>query len=181
MNRWATWGVGAALVAAAWGVALVTPAEDAEEAPFPVTVEVGERGVGRNVAVTVTDVRRAETVTAGEWSAHGNWLVVDLEAEAVVSEFGALLALATIEVDGRTFRASERPESMLRGPLSVGIPRSGSIAFELPDDVAGGAGELRMGQMTDERLDSVIVVPVDLDAYPVESEADLRPSGWSPR
>jgi hypothetical protein len=181
MNRWATWGIGAALVAAAWGVALVTPAEDAEEAPFPVTVALGERGAGRNVAVTVTDVRRAEAVTAGDWSARGNWLVVDLEAEAVLSEFGALLALATIDLDGRTFRASERPESMLRGPLSVGIPRTGSIAFELPEDVGGGAGELRLGETTDERLDSVIVVPVNLDEYPVESEAELQPSGWSSR
>jgi hypothetical protein len=179
MNRWATWGLGAALVAAAWGVALITPAEDAEEAPFPVVVEIGDRGVGRNIAVTVTDVGRAGAVTAGEWSAEGNWLVVDLEAEAVLSEFGALLAHATLELDGRSFRASERPESLLRAALAVGIPRSGSLAFELPAETRGGAGELRLGVSTDERLDSVIVVPVDLEEIAVEPEADLQPTGWS--
>jgi hypothetical protein len=179
MNRWAAWALGAALVVAAWGVALITPAEDAEEAPFPITVEVGERGAGRNIAVTVTDVRRTGTVTAGEWSAEGNWLIVDLEAEAVASEFGALLAHATLELDGRSFRASERPESLLRAALAVGIPRSGSLAFELPAAPGGGAGELRLGVSTDERLDSVIVVPVDLDDAPVEPQAELQPTGWS--
>ncbi len=181
MNRVATWGIGAALVAAAWGVAVITPAEDAEEAPFPVAVEVGDRGVGRNVAITVTDVHRAESISAGEWSAEGNWVVVDLEAEAVVSEFGALLALATLEVDGRTFRASERPESLLRGSLSVGIPQSGSLAFELPDGVTGGSGMLRLGVAPDPRLDSVITLAIDLDDVPVERAAELQPTEWSSR
>ncbi len=174
MRPWATWGIGAALVAAAWGVAVITPAEDAEEAPFAVAVEVGEPGVGRTIAITVSDVRRAENVSAGEWSAEGNWFVVDLDAEAVATEFGTLLALATLEVDGRTFRASERPDSLLRSPLSVGIPVSGSLAFELPDGLTAGSGVLRFGASTDVRLDSVITVAVDLADAPVAREAELR-------
>ncbi|HYI52296.1 MAG TPA: hypothetical protein VEX42_12075 [Microbacterium sp.] len=179
MTRWATWAVGAGLVAAAWGVAAVTPADDAEEAPFPVVVELGDRGVGRNIAVTVTDVRRVESVSAGEWSAEGNWVVVDLDAEAVQSEFGTLLTLATLQVDGRTFRASERPESLLRGGLSVGIPLSGSVAFELPEGLDGGHAMLTFGLDTDPRLDSLLVADIDLGAIELDREAELQPTDWS--
>jgi hypothetical protein len=83
MRRWATWAVGAALVATAWGVAAITPPEGAAESPFPVAVAVGERGEGRNIAVTVADIRRAERVSAGEWTAEGNWVIVDFDVEAV--------------------------------------------------------------------------------------------------
>lgn len=179
MRRWATWAVGAGLVAAAWGVALVTPAEDAEEAPFPVVVGLGDRGVGRNIAVTVTDVRRAESVRAGEWSSDGNWVVVDLDAEAVTSEFGTLFTLATLEVDGRTFRASERPASLLRGGLSVGIPLSGSVAFELPDELDDGDALLTFGLDTDPRLDSLLLLEIDLGAIDVDRDAELRTTDWS--
>lgn len=179
MRRGVTWAIGAALVAAAWGVAVITPAEDAEEAPFAVTAEPGERAAGRNIAVTVTDVRRAESLSAGDWSADGNWVVVDLDAEAVVSESGTLLALATLEVDGRVFRASERPESLLRHALSVGIPLSGSLAFELPAELTAGSGLLRLGESPDPRLDSVILLAVELQDLPVEQSTDLRTTEWS--
>ena len=181
MRRWATWAIGGALIVAAWGVALITPPEDAFERPFPVTVDVGERGEGRNIAITVHDVRRAEAASAGEWTAEGNWVVVDLDAEAVMSEFGTLLSLATLEVDGRTYAASERPDSLRRGPLSVGIPRSGSLAFELADDIEPADAVLTFGLDTDPRLDSLIVVPVDLREIDVESDAELQPTEWSSR
>lgn len=181
MKRWASWAIGGALIVAAWGVALITPPEDAFERPFPVTVEVGERGEGRNIAITVHDVRRADGASAGEWTAEGNWVIVDLDAEAVVAEFGTLLSLATLEVDGRTYAASERPDSLRRGSLSVGIPRSGSLAFELPDDVEPEDAVLTFGLDTDPRLDSLIVVPIDLSETDVESDAELQPSEWSTR
>lgn len=181
MRRWVSWTVGAALVAVAWGVAVITPPEDAAENPFPVSVGVGERGEGRNIAITVDDIRRAESVSTAEWSAEGNWVVVDLHAEAVVSEYGTLLTLATLEIGGRTFSASERPDSLLRGPLSVGIPRSGSIAFELPEDIDAGTAVLTFGLDTDPRLDSLIVLRVDLGAIDVEPDAALRATEWSAR
>jgi hypothetical protein len=181
MKPWVGVTAGAALVAAAWGVAAITPADDAFESPFPITAEIGERAVGRDLAMTVTGVRRTETVRAGDWSADGNWVIVDLDAEAVVSEYGNLLSLATLDVDGRTFGASERPDSLSRTPLAVGIPRSGSLAFELPDDVTGGTAVLRVGVDSDPRLDSVIMVEIDLDAGAIESEAELVPTDWRTR
>jgi hypothetical protein len=181
MRRSVSWAVGAALVAAAWGVAAITPPEDAAEDSFPVAVAVGERGVGRNIAITVDDIRRAESVSTAEWSAEGNWVVVDLDAEAVASEYGTLLTLATLEIGGRTFRASERPDSLLSGPLSVGVPRSGSVAFELADDVDSGEAVLTFGLDTDPRLDSLIVLRVDVGAIDVEADAALRATEWSAR
>ncbi|HEX5729663.1 hypothetical protein [Microbacterium sp.] len=181
MKRWVGWVLGAALVAAAWGVAAVTPGEDASEDPFRVTAEIGEVAVGRNLAINVLDVRRAERVLAGSWSADGNWVVVDLEAEAVESEFGTLLTLATLEIDGRIFSASERPESLVRASLSVGIPQTGSLAFELPENLDAARGILQFGLDADPRLDSVIALEIDLDAIAVEPAVDLLPTGWSTR
>jgi hypothetical protein len=146
-----------------------------------VAVAVGERGEGRNIAVTVADIRRAERVSAGEWTAEGNWVIVDFDVEAVVSEFGTLLTLATLDVEGRTFSASERPDSLLRGALAVGIPRSGSVAFELPDDLDAGPAVLTFGLDTDPRLDSLIVLECDLGEIDIESDAALEPTAWSTR
>lgn len=181
MRRALAWAAGAGLVAAAWGVAAITPAQDAEEEPFVVTAVVGERAVGRNIAITVTDVTRADEVRAGEWRAEGNWVVVDLDAEAVVSEKGTLLALATLEVGGRTYGASERPESLLRESLAVGIPQSGSVAFELAADVTGGPATLRFGETTDPRLDSLIAVDIDLADLDSAADVELEPTAWSTR
>lgn len=181
MTRWLQWTIGVGLVVAAWFVAAATPAEESREAPFVVSTAVGEYGEGRNIAVRVEDVRRAETAEAGAWSAEGNWLVVDLEASAVVEEFGVLLSLATFEVDGITFGASERPESLLRKSLFAGVPQSGSLAFELPDDLTTGTGVLRFAVDTDERLDSVIEVPVELGDVALEETVELRLTEWSAR
>lgn len=178
MNRGAQWAIGTALVAAAWGIAAITPADDANEAAFEVVVDVGEPGIGRNIAVTVTDVQRAESVDAGAWRADGDWLVFDVDAEARQSEFGVALRLATLDIDGTTFRASERPASLFEQALAVGIPRSGSIAFELPSGTTGIA-TLRLGVNSDPRLDSVIVLTVDLADVAVDSEVELATSDWT--
>lgn len=170
---------GAALILAAWGVAALTPSEDDIVSPFRVTAGLGDKAVGRDIAVTVTDVRRAETVSTADWTADGNWVVFDLDAEAVVSEAGASLQLATLEIGGSTYRASERPDSFFAGPLSVGIPRSGSIAFELPPTVTAGDALLSLGRNTDTRLDSMIVLEVDLGDVSVESSVELHPTDWS--
>lgn len=179
MRRGVAAVTGALLVAIAWGVAAVTPTEDDIVSPFPLTAPIGAPAVGRDIAVTVLQVHRAESVSAGEWTAEGNWVVFDLDAEAVVSEAGSILRLATLEIGGLTFRASERPESIFETSLSVGIPRTGSIAFELPESVHGGTGVLRLALNSDTRLDSVIVLDADLGEIDVEPAVELLPTDWS--
>jgi hypothetical protein len=179
LPRWAAWAIGAGLVAAAWGVALVTPGDDQVQSPFPVTVAVGEEGVGRNISATVTDIRRVGELTAENWSVEGNWLVVDLDVASVVSEFGVLMTFAEISMDGVRYSASERPDSLRQQGLAAGIPRSGSLAFELPADLQTGQAILELAVDGDTRLDSVIVVPFDLGDVTYSAEGELRETGWT--
>lgn len=87
--------------------------------------------------VTILDVRAASTVTASSgWSADGTWLLIDLDAESVTT--GRLLKGATLTIDALEFRASERMDSLFSTNLVPGIPRRGTIAFELPDAMVTG-------------------------------------------
>ncbi|ALJ20026.1 hypothetical protein [Microbacterium sp. No. 7] len=179
MSRALQWGAGVALIAAAWVVLAIAPPTDSREAPFPVTIAVGETGVARTFEVTVDGVRRARAATDGAWSAEANWLVADLTAVATQRETGMSLFTIALDVDGDTYTASERPASFREAWLAVGIPRSGSVAFELPDDVDGGIATLRIAQRVDTRLDSVVETRIDLGSLPVDDETALRPSGWA--
>lgn len=179
MKSWQQWLIGAGLVVVAWGVAGITPPEDAREAPFAVAAEVGAPATGRNIEITVTELRRASTVTTSDWSADGNWLIVDLSASAVVTDQGAALRTVELAIDGRTFSASERPDSLFKESLNAGIARTGSVAFELPADLDAGTGILTFGLFTDARLDSVIELSVDLTDVAVQQEVALAATDWA--
>ena len=179
MKAWLAWTIGLALLIAAWGVVQITPAEDDPQASFPVAATVGEPAVGRAFEVTITDVRLADRATAGGWYADGTWLVVDLEVASRLEETGTLLSYAVLVVGDRTFRASERPESLFGSTLSVGIPRAGSIAFELPADLADHPALLRLGLDVDTRLDSVIELPVELGTLDRQDETELLREDWA--
>lgn len=179
MKRWIQWVVGTGLVMIAWGVAAFTPPEEAREAPFAIRVAIGEQATGRNIEVTVTDIRRASSITAGTWHADGNWVVVDLTAAAVITDSPASLRLATLTIDGTIYRASERPASFLDRALTLGIPQSGSLAFELQDALDSGTATLTLGLNTDPRLDSIVVVTTQLEDVKVERETALQVTGWA--
>ncbi|KAA9147882.1 hypothetical protein F6B41_14005 [Microbacterium lushaniae] len=179
MRRWLAWPMGAALLFAAWLVGQVTPPADADEAPFVVPAVRGEEAQGRNLTVTVTDVRLAERVSAGGWAAEGVWLVVDLEAAAAQEEDRASLHGATLAIGERTYRATERAPSFFQQPLHVGIPRAGSLAFELPPDVVDERAVLRLSGDWETRLDSLIELPVDLAALDPTGSAELTEIGWA--
>ena len=180
-RRWVSWVIGLGLIVAAWFAALVTPGTDVAQAPFTVSAVIGEEAAGRNIAATVTDLRRADRVSEsdGSWSADGNWLVVDLDAASVVSERGALLRHAMIQIDGVRYSASERPDTIAGTPLSAGIPQSGSLAFELPGDLDAGDGVLELAVRSDTRLDSLILLPFDLADVPHVDGAELIETGWA--
>lgn len=185
MRAGASWTVGAALVVAAWLVTFATPPVDARDAPFVVTATAGVPAAGRDIAVTVHEFRRARSISAvatagGEWSAEGNWLVVDLDAASVVTTTGVLMNLATLRLDdGRLYEASTRPESLYRHALTAGIPRTGSIVFELPAALEAGTATLRLGLNVDDRLDSVIEIEVPMTSLEVAAEERLVPTGWA--
>ncbi|MFS0910593.1 hypothetical protein AB3M89_02295 [Microbacterium sp. 179-I 3D2 NHS] len=179
------WLATAALLACAWGVSKVSLPDDAAVAPFPTTATIGERASTRNLSVTVTDLHRATRVTDAEgWSAEGNWLVVDLDAASEATQNGSILSLAELTIGERTFTATDRGTTFLRQRLVTGVPRSGSLAFELPDDATGGRATLRLGVPTgggEVLLDGVIDLPLDLSAVPLEVEVPLDENGWADR
>lgn len=182
VGPWAAWTAGAALVAAAWVVVHLTPAQGIDEAPFVVSAAVGEPATARAFTATVTGARLADRAVAGAWSAEGSWLIVDIEAAAVREEQGARLSGMTFTAGGRTYTASERPagafDSFAQTDLSVGLAQTGSVAFELADDVSG-SGMLHLSLNTDTRLDSLIEVAIDLDQLPHTDEAELLEKGWA--
>jgi len=179
LPMWAAWTIGIGCVVIAWFVALVTPDADTAQAPFVVSAAVGESATGRNIEVTVTDVRRAEHVAAGGWSAEGNWVVVDVEAASVLSE--VQLNRAVLVVDGTQFSASERPDSIRQASLTAGIPLSGSLAFELPEGLdAGDASlEIALAPRGDTRLDSMIVLPFELAEVAEVGDTELLATEWT--
>lgn len=182
-SRLAVWLLTGVLLAGAWAVSKATLPDDASTAPFPTRAELGERVTVRDLAVTVTDVRAAERVTDSTgWSAEGTWLVVDLEAAAVLSQ-DAALKLHELVIGERTFSATERGTTFRGHALIPGVARTGSLAFELPADALHGQAVLRLGTPTglrlDAPLDAVVELPIALDEVTVQHEAVLHENGWA--
>lgn len=179
MRPWLAWTTGVGLLVAAWVVALITPPEDAAEAPFVTAAAIGEQVSTRTLTATIRDVRVAERVSAGGWEAEGTWIVVDLDIAASLDEEASQLAGASLTVGDRTYRASERPPSLFRASLNVGIPQSGSLAFELPPDATDDTAVLRLSEDDEIRLDALIELTVDLDSVDHVSETELLSTGWA--
>lgn len=179
-SKFLVWSLTVVLLAAAWGVSKATLPDDAATAPFATVAAIDEPVATRNLAVTVTDVHVASAVTDAEgWAAEGTWLVVDLEAAAVVTQESGSLRLAELVIGDRTFTATGRGTTFAGQGLFTGVPRSGSLAFELPPDAVAGTATLRLGMADEVLLDGVIEVPLRLDEIPVETEVVLDENGWA--
>ena len=177
-RRWAVWVVGVALLAVAWGVTKVTPGPELTEASFVVDAQIGEEARGAELLLTIDDVVFADRAEdARGWAADGAWVVADLDMSARTTEELTSLGTAHLIVDGKTYRASERPESLLGETLGAGIVTKGSVAFELPSGLDEGPAVLRFAPKADDlRLDSVIELTVELSDLDRESTRELRPT-----
>ncbi|MDQ0615186.1 hypothetical protein QF046_002827 [Microbacterium sp. W4I4] len=193
-RRWAAkitpWTLTVVLLAGAWALNTVALPDGSSEASFATRTTIGEPAATRNLELTVTDVRAARTITDPQgWSAgfektQGTWLVVDLDAASVQSQYAASLSFAELTIGDRTFGATERGETFFRQRLVTGVPRSGSLAFELPDDVIEGealkgTATLRLGVPSDVRYDGIIETLITLEDLPVEESIILAETGWT--
>jgi hypothetical protein len=179
MTRVLPWAITLLLLAAAWLVAFVTPTDRATTEPFPITATIGEEVIARDFVLTVQQVRAAESIsTTDGWSAEGTWMLVDLTAEAARVQNGTRLSGATLTIDDRTYRASERMTSMFGHPLVPGIPYRGALAFELPQDALDGTGVLHLSTRDDDRGDNVAELTVDLGALELLPAARLDDIVW---
>lgn len=194
------WIAGVAMLVAAWFVSGATP--DGEQRltdPFPVTATPGQTIEADNLGVTVRDVRFADRVTSGGWYAEGRWLVVELDAWLVHRE-PASLRVAYLRIGDRSFLSSERvraydPDAELGGwSLHVDVPQSGSIAFELPDDILDDADATRatlqlalgvplasLSPAQNQHGAAVVELPLDLTSLHHETEIALPETEWMAR
>ena len=178
----------AAILVIAGLVVHTTPTEEQQQAPIPVRGQIGETLTGRNIRATVDDVRVAESVEASNgWAGPttGVWVVVDASVEARVAD--ARLAYARLKVGDVTYSASTRPDSatIAETQLSVGIPWTGPLMFELPltlvsSDAARNA-ELQFAVDNDPRADSMLVMPVDLYSIDIAEVAETERPVWGAR
>lgn len=181
-------GLGLVALLAVGGVIAHTAPSDARwQQPLEVRGHLGDVLTGRNIEATVHDVRLAETVSAGNgWTGEtpGTWVVADISAEAVVDEFAASMQTTQLRIDGVTYGATERAGlgSLDGAALSLGIPTSGPLFFEVPTAVlqsdSARHAEILLGISSDPRLDSMLVVDVDLSTLRVESSIDTEDSVW---
>lgn len=175
-----------ALLVASGVVAATTPSDAQWQQPFAVAASTDERASGRNLAATVHGAVLSDEVSAGSWSSgEGSlWVLVDASVEAVVTEQATLLGHAVLVVGDRTYAASDRPDdsSLRRAGLSVGIPLRGMLAFEVPANTLDGEtaarAELQLAVDSDPRLDSMIVLPLDLTALPHHRAAQITAPAW---
>ncbi|WP_188434789.1 hypothetical protein [Microbacterium murale] len=180
------WLLTAALLACAWLVSKATLPDDATIAPFVSAAQIGEQSSVRNLVVTVTDVHLSTGVKDAEgWSAEGTWLIVDLEAATAGTQDLGTLSLAQLTIGERTFSATDRGTTFNRQRLVTGVPRAGSLAFELPATVADDRATLRLGvpsgAIGEVLSDGVIDLPIDLGALSGETGVLLQENGWARR
>lgn len=180
MKRAIPWLVTAALLVGAWLVALVTPDDSASVEPFIVPTTIGEKAVGRDFTVTVQDVTLADKVEAAKgWNAEGTWLLVDLDAEANLEQYGMSFKGATLTIGDRSFRPSERMDSFFATSLVPGVSKSGTLVFELPEDARSATGLLQLSAREDTRADSVAELEIDLGALTPVADAEVRETDWT--
>lgn len=177
------WVAGTALVALAWVVLAITPGSDLIQQPFTVQASVGEPAVGRNLRITVLDVRKAEKVTDRRgWFDEGPWLLVTFEAEATETEERASLQRVRLHIGDRIYVPTDRADGATwpAGQLSVDLAQTATAAFELPEEDADAAVWVDFGiNRSDPRLDSLIRLDVDLAALEPEPSIEIPSKGWS--
>ena len=115
----------------------------------------------------------------------GVWVVVDASVEANVTE--SIFGYARLKVGDVTYSASTRPDraTIAATGLSVGIPWTGPLMFELPRPLVTGdaarTAELQLAVDADPRADSMLVMPVDLSAIEIEKVVETERPVWGAR
>ena len=192
-SRWRHAANGAALLAILAVASVVlhtTPGRELQHSAFIVPATLAEPASGRNISATVHSVAIAEAVTAGNgWagSTPGVWVVVEVSVEAVVDDEGGVLGTAVLRVGDTAFSASTRPGTgtLATSGLATGIPLTGPLMFELPADVVSATAAqhatLEIARSGDPRVDSLLVMPVDLAALAVQPSIDVDFPQWGAR
>lgn len=162
LGQAAAWTISALVLLGTWFIVSDTPTQAEKRASFDVTVDPPDWGAGRNIRARVVGATFAEEIRDDLATARGNFFVVQIEASSVTEP--AVLSVAELDVDGVIYTNTDRVLTTIDGAsLLVGVPLTGVLAFELPADVRSGTADVRLGVSTDQRLDSLIVAPLELE------------------
>ncbi|UJP10045.1 hypothetical protein L2X99_17090 [Microbacterium sp. KUDC0406] len=173
------WTLSIAMVVAAWFLLQLQKPDDAVYDSFVTKTTVGEYAAARNLSATVTDVRAGRSVSDGKrWSAEGTWLVVGVDAATLQTEFASQLH-GELRIGDRIYQATERGETGRNMSLITGVPRHGSLVFELPEGQVKGDATVVLSWQSDHTADGVIEVAVDLDDVPMQYEVTLDEIAWA--
>ncbi len=173
------------LAAALLGIAMLLwknmPTKMDTWAPIAVEARVGERSVGRDLAVTVHSVHLARAVTfqhtgqPARLPATAAWLVFDLTYEPLHDGDGR--PMLQLIADGRNYKSNV---GSFRGPrIPIGMPKRGVAAFELPnipaaaDFTVANQTQEKWGNPLDAPLDSQISLPIDVAGLSLQDSVDL--------
>jgi hypothetical protein len=173
--------IAGACIAAALALSVLTPGEEAVQAPFvrgiPAT---GVPVETRQLTVTVTDARLADRLQTPEWTGttDGVWLVVGIEF-ARRSEVGGIAGSFRIGDTGYSLSARPGLASVDNGAFSQpGLPWAGSMVVELPlsalEDARARHAVMRFSAYDDPILEGVLDYEIDLTALDHERSITLQ-------
>lgn len=148
--------------------------------PMPVQGRIGTPVTGRNLVGTVEQAVAAEKLRAGGAVVvtAGGWVVVTATVTAPADNAVPLRG-ARLVIDDVTYTPTERVSDTLAGAtLDTGIPLTGPLVFEVPARAVVDAGrvEVQLAYREDNRLDSVLVVP--LGDLVRQQSVDVAPLRW---
>jgi len=148
--------------------------------PFDVHMAVGEPARGRTVIAEVEQVAGAGEVDTGDEVLGGTWVVVDLVLDATGADPRTSLDLAELVIGAATYTPTERLAGTLDGStVAAGLPRRGSIVFEIPADTAHGSARLRIGDDPLVRLGDRLVLDIDLDELDFDGTVVVEPAAYA--
>lgn len=162
------WGATAALIAFAVFLRNHQVDDEAAHAPIDIHGAVGQQLTGRNVTATVNSVQITPLVHVDwgddkpdDYRAHADAKFVVFEVTATTVRSNGM-GSADLTVGDKTFGSQYAGFPPSLEELTPGVPTTGRITFEIPDALTGAAAHLRVVGGNDPRLDSRLVVDVDL-------------------
>lgn len=185
MKRWGAWLAGIGLVAAAWGASLLLPAPTAWRTPYVTSIEMGDVQTSGNLTLTVHSALFADELVdsqpTGIWTGTGNFLVLDVSAQAHNDESLNVFITRTAILNGNEYWPTERVYTQLSAaPLSAAMSARGTIVYELPADVRSGTIQVQLGMGDAKQAGQITQLEVQLDDVAERDSVRLEKVRWEP-
>lgn len=155
------------------------------EAGMPVRGVVGKPVSGRDLTATVQQaVTTPQLLAAGKTvTTTGRWLVITAQATAPLDNSTPLNG-ARLMINGAEYSPTERADGTLAGAsLETAIPITGQLIFEIPADALAAARstQLELSYQADNRLDSILQIPLPPADLRHRASVDVTPLQWGER